>query len=324
MSPMQQELQLNGSILKRFAVLDQRKRLAHAYLFIGPSGIGKTETAVAVAKLMNCEAGREEFFCDTCSSCIKINAGGHPDVSVIDNGEGESIKIEQIRELLNRGKLRAFMARKKVFVIKNIENLTLESANAFLKTLEEPTADSLLILTTSIPETVLDTVKSRCHIVHFPSMSDHDLAGRLRNDHEVNARDSHFFAYFAQGSLTVAKRLKEDRFVEKKNELIDEFVLNRPEDARMKGLLAKKDKTKSFLNILLSWMRDTLLVKAGVRDNRLIHRDRIDDLDVFVEKYTFEELKALNESIVKMCRLLADNLNIKLPLLIIGEQLWGE
>jgi len=320
---MQQELQFNHSIFKRFAVLDQKKRLAHAYLFIGPSGIGKTETAVAVAKLMNCEAGQEGIFCDACSSCIKINTGNHPDVYVIDNKDNESIKIDQIRELLRRGKLRAFMANKKVFIIKNIENLTLDGANAFLKTLEEPTADSLLILTTSAPETILDTVKSRCHMVHFPSMSDHDLAGWLRDDHDVEAENSHLFTYFAQGSLGAAKELKESRFVDKKNELIDEFVLNRPQEARMKSLLAKKDETKSFLNVLLSWMRDALLAKAGVRDDRLIHRDRIDDLNVFAKNYTFEELKALNESVVKMCRLLADNLNIKSPLLIIGEQLWG-
>lgn len=320
---MQQELQFNHSILKRFAVLDQRKRLAHAYLFIGPSGIGKTETAVAVAKLMNCEDGQEGIFCDTCSSCIKINTGNHPDVVVVDNGDDESIKIEQIRELLSRNRLRAFMANKKVFIIKNIENLTLDGANAFLKTLEEPAADSLLLLTASALETVLDTVKSRCHMIHFPSMSDHDLAGRLRDDHDVETENARLFAYFAQGSLGAAKKLKKARFIDKKNGLIDEFILNRPQEASIKSLLAKKDETKTFLNVLLSWMRDALLTKAGVRDNRLIHMDRIDELNVFAKKYTFEELQALNESVVKMCRLLADNLNIKLPLLIIGEQLWG-
>lgn len=320
---MQQELQFNHSILKRFAVLDQKKRLAHAYLFIGPSGIGKTETAVAVAKLMNCEMKEQGMFCDACSSCIKINTGNHPDIYVIDNIDNESIKIEQIRELLGRGKLRAFMANKKVFIIRNIENLTLDGANAFLKTLEEPTADSLIILTTSIPETILDTVKSRCHMVHFPSMSDHDLAGRLRDDHGIEGQNAHLFTYFAQGSLAAAQKLKEGRFVDHKNELIDEFILNRPEEARIKSLLAKKDETKDFLNVLLSWMRDALLVKAGVRDNRLIHMDRIDEMNGFAGKYTFEELKVLNEAVIKMCRLLADNLNIKLPLLIIGEQLWG-
>lgn len=319
---MQQELQFNQSVLQRFAVLGRREKLAHAYLFVGPGGIGKTQTALAIAKMINCEDKREKTFCDTCASCIKINTGNHPDVFVINNEEGESIKIEQIRELLNRNKLRAFMARKKVFILKKIETLTLDGANAFLKTLEEPSADSLLLLTTSTAETVLDTIKSRCHMVYFPLMSDRDMMERLKDDWGGNAADGPLISYFAQGSLKAARTLMEDAFVDKKNLLIDEFILNRPHDDDIKALLADKEETKGFLNILLSWMRDVMLVKAGVRDNRLIHTDRLKELDDFQKKYAFEELRVLHESIVKMCRLLADNLNIKLPLLIIGEQLW--
>ena len=117
---MQQGCQLDHSILQRFAFLKKKERLAHAYLFIGPSDIGKGETALAIAKLVNCEAPEGEMFCDTCPSCIKINSGNHPDVYMIDNGYGESIKIEMIREILSRNKLRSFMAARKVFIIKNI------------------------------------------------------------------------------------------------------------------------------------------------------------------------------------------------------------
>ena len=321
---MRPQRRFQEPILNRFAFLDRNKRLAHAYLFIGPPGVGKSETAVAVAKLMNCEAAHDGMFCDACPSCVKADTGNHPDIHVIDNEDGTSIKIEQIREVLSRAKFRPFMGEKKIFIIKNAEDLTLEGANAFLKTLEEPTATSLLILTTRAPETVLDTIKSRCHAVHFPSMSDRDMARRLKDDCGVEEENSRLLAYFAQGSLAEAKKLTEARFADSKNQMIDEFVLSRPQDARMKSLLAAKDETKSFLNVLLSWMRDALLAKAGVRDDRLVHADRLDDLDRFKEKYTFAELEALNESVVNMCRLLADNLNIKLPLLIIGEQLWGK
>jgi len=318
----QQEIQFNPSILKRFSVLEQKGRLAHAYLFIGSPDIGKGETALAIAKLVNCEGEQGEMFCDVCPSCMKINSGNHPDITVIDNGYGESIKIEQVRGLLSQSKLRAFMAKKKVFIIRNIENMTIEGANAFLKTLEEPAADSLLLLTTSVPEKNLDTIKSRCHAIHFPSVSGHDLATQLKKEGDVGALEAHFLAYFAQGCPGTAKRLKDNQFVEKKNELIDVFVLRRPDDSFVKEIVADKAQTKEFLDILLSWIRDALLVKADVEDGRLIHSDRIGDLKRFQERYTFEELKNLHESVVKMCQLLADNLNIKLPLLIIGEQLW--
>ncbi|MBN1870140.1 MAG: AAA family ATPase [Candidatus Omnitrophica bacterium] len=319
---MQKELQYNQTILRRFAVLDRKNRLGHAYLFAGPPGIGKTETALAIAKLVNCEARREEMFCDACPSCIQVNTGNHPDVFVVSHEGGEPISIEEIRELLSCNKLRSFMGGKKVLILKNIESLTLDGANAFLKTLEEPTAETLILLTTSTLETVLSTIQSRCHVIHFPFFSDHDLAERLNNGHGLDTHHSRVYTYFAQGSLTRARQLKEGRFVDRKNEIIDEFILNRPSDARIKGLLKDEEETKRLFNILLSWVRDAMLAKANVQDGRLVHQDRLDDLSGFVKKYTFEELKNLNGSVVKMGRLVADKLNIKLPLLIIGEQLW--
>ncbi len=320
---MQLEQQINDAIFERFTILQKKGRLAHAYLFVGPSNIGKGETALAIAKSVNCEAVEGEEFCDTCPSCVKINSGNHPDIFVIDNGYGESIKIEQIRELLSRTKLRAFMAQKKVYILKNIENLTLEGANAFLKTLEEPAADSLLLLTTSVLEKNLDTIKSRCHMIHFPSMPQDELTGKLRKECGADEADSRFLAYFAQGCLGAAKELERDGFTERKNVLINKFILSRPEEALIKKTLGDKEVTKELLDILLSWIRDTSLVKAGVEDARLIHSDRVNDLRKFQKSYTFEELSSINESIVKMCQLLADNLNIKIPLMIIGEQLWG-
>lgn len=319
---MQQEIQINNSIIERMAALSKKGRLAHAYLFIGPSDIGKGETALAVAKLINCENEQEEIFCDSCPACVKINSGNHPDVVTIDNGYGEAIKIGQIRELLNQSKLRPYFSSKKVFIIRNIENMTAEAANAFLKTLEEPTAGSLLLLTTSVPEKNLDTVKSRCHAIHFQPTSSNDLIMQLRKNYHMKEQESHFIAYFSQGCPGTAKKLSMNGFVDKKNEFINTFILNRPEDLRIKKVLAEREVAKEFLDILFSWIRDCLLVKVGVEDARLINLDRVGDLKQFSARYTFEELKALHESIVKMYRLLADNLNIKLPLLIIGEQLW--
>lgn len=313
---------MHHQVMKRFAILEQKRRLAHAYLFIGPPGIGKGETALAIAKLINCEAQGGAVSCDACSSCVKIDAGSHPDVYVVDNGHGNSITIDQIRELLGRSRVKPFSAAKKVFIVRNIENLTLEGASAFLKTLEEPAANSLLLLTTSVPEKNLDTVRSRCHAVYFPAMSGERLAGRLEKDGGMDAVNAHVLAYFAQGCPGTAKKLSESRFAVRKNKRIDDFILRRPEDPQMKEMLADQEQTKEFLGILLSWVRDALVVKAGAGKERLIHLDRLGDLNRFQKRYTFEDLNGMNASVVKMCRLLMDNLNIRLPLLIIGEQLW--
>jgi len=319
---MQQELQVNNSVIERFVILSKKGRLAHAYLLIGPSDIGKGETALAIAKLINCQNESGEKFCDTCSPCTKINTGNHPDVMIIESGYGEAIKIEKIRELLNRSKFKPYLATKKIFIIKNIENMTAEAANAFLKTLEEPSVNSLLLLTTSVPEKNLDTIKSRCHAIYFQLASNNDLIGQLTENYHLGKEESHFIAHFAQGCLGTARKLSESGFIDKKNELIDTFILSRPEDSRIKAILDDKEETKELLDILLSWIRDGLLVKVCVEDERLIHLDRVSDLKQFSVRHTFEELKTLNQSIIKMNQLLADNLNIKLPLLIIGEQLW--
>ena len=319
---MQKEIQVNNSIVERFVTLSERERLAHAYLFIGPLEIGKGETALAIAKMVNCDQKQEKVFCDQCPTCLKINLNNHPDVMVIDNEQGQAIKIEQIRALLNQSRLRPYFAEKKVFIIRNIENMTTEAANAFLKTLEEPSAQSLLLLTTSVPEKNLDTIKSRCHAIHFQSASSSDLIEHLRNNYQMKGQETHFIAYFAQGCLGAAKELTTNGFINRKNEFLDTVILSRPEDSCMKEILADKIKTKELLNVLFSWIRDCLLAKVGVEDGRLINLDRISDLKKFVDRYTFEELKTINQSVTKMYQLLADNLNIKLPLLIIGEQLW--
>jgi len=313
-------IQADDSIIRRFSVLNGKGRLAHAYLFIGPPNIGKFETARSIAKAINCEQDRDGRFCDTCPSCVRINAGQHPDIMTFGE-DGEPIKIGQIRELLGRSKFRPHSARKKVFVLRNIETMTLQAANAFLKTLEEPDGDSLLLLTTSVPEKSPDTIRSRCHAIHFRTASVDDLTARLK-DQGLSQKESHFIAYFAQGCPGTAQKLHDRDFVATKDAWIDSLILSRPGEPQIKEILADKTQTKEFLDVLYSWIRDCLLVKAGIDDARLIHLDRLQDLKRFAEVRTFEDLDGLSRSIVNMYQLLADNLNIKLPLLIIGEQLW--
>lgn len=321
---MNREIQINQDILRRFSIIREKGRLAHAYLFIGPSNSGKGETAFAVAKMLICENKTKSPFCDACPSCLKINSGNHPDIAMIDTPFGESIKIEQIRELLNRNRLRPLLASQKIFVIKQVELLTLEAANAFLKTLEEPSAGSLILLTSSVPENIPDTIRSRCHAIYFQSCMPLDIKNLLEKEFRVGREAAHFLSHFSQGCMGTAQRLMEDGFYERKNAYLNAFILGRPDDNAVKQLLADKEQTKALLNLMSGWIRDAILQKANVNDERLIHLDRLDDLSRFTRKYSFTELNDINRSITKMHQLLAENLNIKLPLLIIGEQLWNK
>ena len=228
-SKMNSTIDINRPILNRFVKIYQKNRLAHAYLLAGPKGIGKVKTALSLAKLLNCvnnPVDTNSFFCDQCPACLKINSGNHPDVHFLEAQDG-SIKIEQIRGLIDRINLKPFEARIKIFILKDIENLTLEAANCLLKTLEEPSRGSLLLLTTRFLEKNLSTIRSRCQLVWLALTPKDQLARALESGYHVDQIQSHFFAHFSQGSLGRALTLNEEKFFDKKNEFIDQFIITR-------------------------------------------------------------------------------------------------
>ena len=324
---MIEQLNVHEEFLERFTKLIQKDRLAHAYLLVGPKHIGKSETALAMAKLVNCTGQSpitKEFFCDQCSSCVKINKRFHPDVHMVEaEEEGKTIKIEQIREVLSQSHLRPYEAQKKVFIIKDIHNMTPEAGNALLKTLEEPSANSLLLLTTSVLEKNLDTIVSRCHVLYCLSASKDKLEANLKKYYDVGGLQAAFFAKMAEGSWGHAKELVEAKFFEKKNGMIDLFILSRSSDDFIKQVTADKESVRELLAVLLSWMHDSLLLKTGAEEKYLVHVDRMADLQKFVSNYAMEDLNDLYEAVVKTVQLLEENLNVKIQLMIIKSRLSG-
>ena len=147
----------------------ERKRLAHAYLFVGDRGCGKADAARELAKAVNCEREKDDA-CDECLSCRKIDGGFHPDVQwVRPESKSRRITIAQVRELMRTICLKPHEGRMKVAVLVDAECLQQEAANAFLKTLEEPADNSILLLLTASPEQLLETILSRCLRVQFAS-----------------------------------------------------------------------------------------------------------------------------------------------------------
>ena len=325
---------MNRFILQRFVTLQKNNRLAHAYLFVGPQQVGKMQTALAVSKFLNCEniAGAQSAvplrhhaddpFCDVCPSCLKINHGNHPDIHLVSCEETDTIKIEQIRTLINQIQLKSFEAKVKVFILQNVEQLTLEGANALLKTLEEPVKDSLLILTSCVPEEVPDTIRSRCHVMNFSAGSYRTLAGQLARDYALNQPAAYFLAYYSQGSSGRARHLADEKLFERKNQALDALVGSPESEDYLKEILADKEKTKEVLDILLMWLRDLLVLKTQGSETHLVHADRLPDLKKQEAWYSFDELTELIREIVKAASLLAENLNVKVALSLMKEKLW--
>ncbi|MEW6541690.1 MAG: DNA polymerase III subunit gamma/tau [Bacillota bacterium] len=182
----------------------QAQRVAHAYLFCGPRGTGKTTMAKVLAKAVNCTGRDGAEPCGQCASCVSVAAGSAVDVLEIDAASNRG--VDEVRELRERVKFHPAAGRFKVYIVDEVHMLTNEAFNALLKTLEEPPAHVIFVLATTEPHKVPLTVISRCQRFDFRRIGRPDLVSRLE---EVAAQAGltvesgvpAFIARVADGSL---------------------------------------------------------------------------------------------------------------------------
>ena len=271
----------------------QRGRIPSAYLFAGESGIGKKFTALNLAKALNClkpvtsknqiqdsklrtpnsELNSSLFVdcCDECSSCKKIDSGVHPDLLVI-SPEGGQIRIEEIRSINDTLSLKPFEGRWKVVVVDEASTMNPYAANAFLKTLEEPPKDSLIILVSSNPERLPDTIRSRCSRVNFTPLSYDackEVIEKFISQESKNSNDSRLatLARLSMGrpGLAVSADLLDER--EWFLRLLQEMM-----KAEKEGWTSKEEMEKWF-ELILILLRDIVITKITKDRRNLIYID---------------------------------------------------
>src|SRR5574337_755106 len=193
-------------------------RIAHAYLFTGPVGVGKPAAALAFAQARTCERVASVEFgvssgyptpdtrhptpmdgCGECRACRNIANGLHPDVQIIEP-DGATVKIEQIRTLEADAALVPYEAQWKAFILNSAERMTEQAANALLKTLEEPAKDTVFILLTSTVSALLPTIVSRCQIVTFSPLP-HGEIEALLGEKGMEASRARLIASLSRGSI---------------------------------------------------------------------------------------------------------------------------
>jgi DNA polymerase-3 subunit delta' len=285
------------SLLSRAIV---RGTLPSSLLFAGPRGVGKRRTAMALAQAVNCLEPRKSESagarmpidaCGRCAACTRIARGMHPDVIVVEPGDTGSIKIEQVREAIDRSAYRPFEGRRRVTVIDEADAMAEAAQSALLKTLEEPSASSLFVLVSAMPDVLLPTVRSRCSTLRFGRLTPADVAGVLVRDHEFNEREAHAAAADADGSIGVALEAQGTEMAEARavaQELLERAsrltqpiqLLDLAKDLAGKGgtPAEERDRLTMYLRTLSSLLRDVSLLAVRGEPGILANSDLQDDL----------------------------------------------
>jgi DNA polymerase III subunit delta' len=206
-------------LLSLLARVIARDSMPPAVLMAGPAGVGKRLTAIAIAQAVNClqpQSSREfeRDACGECASCRRIARGVHPDVIVVEPGETGAIKIEQLRDIIDRSQYRPFEGRRRVVIINEADAAGADAQSALLKTLEEPPSASLFILISSIPDALLPTVLSRCPRLRFGPLTAAEVARVLKQDHGYSESDARAAAADADGSIGRALESQSDDLTE--------------------------------------------------------------------------------------------------------------
>jgi len=212
-------------VVRRLRAMLQGGRLPHAFLFVGSVGTGRLAAARELAHVLLCSARkRPDEYCGKCADCRLFAAGSHPDYSDTGVPEGKQlVPIESVRGMERSAALKPVRAGRRVFVMRDAERISLEAANSFLKTLEEPPGGCVFILIASSLRRMPETVVSRCRIVRFANMPPDALADRLEADGLV-AEDAQWLARRAWGSPGLARQFREAGLHEFNREMVEKLT----------------------------------------------------------------------------------------------------
>lgn len=194
---------VNQDIAKRIlkSAIKENK-VHHSYLFFGPEGSGKKSTALEFVKALNCLERKNNEPCDSCSSCRRISKCLHPDMMVVSpSGAKQVIGIDAIRNVEHFAQLKSFEARYKVSLIERPEKLTKEAGNSFLKTLEEPPANVIIILLTAFPDKILPTIVSRCQKIKFLSLNPSEGIKIVEKRFNLDENKAHTLYFVCSGKV---------------------------------------------------------------------------------------------------------------------------
>lgn len=293
-------------------------RVAHAYIFVGPAGVGKETTAEAFARSLLCSQPVRGEACGECRGCKQFEHRNHPDFYFIQPA-GASIKIEQIRVMQRWVPYRSYQGGRKIFLIQQAETMTAEAANCLLKTLEDPPADTVFILLSARPQILLPTILSRCQQFVFKGISPGELAGSLVAGSGLGAEEAVFTAALSGGSMGKALACAAGSFGRERNDAIRlAGDLDKGGLLEVLGMAEKiaesRERVLAFLEMLACWYRDLLIYRETGEDSFLYNLDLAAAIKETARRYETDRLVEIIENIEAARKKIEYNANVRLAL----------
>lgn len=250
-------------------------KLRHAYLLVGPQGVGRRSLALRFAQALNCTAtGIPGEPCGECRECRQIWDMVHPDMSLLEPEEGhKDIRIDQVRALQHTLALSPYTAKYRIALLPDFQRTTEEAANALLKTLEEPPDKVILLLTADTLENLLPTIVSRCEVIRLRPDSIAGAEAYLQSEKSLSPDEARLLAHLSGGRIGAATRLAEepeslDQRRETLETLLDLLSATRVDRFRLAEELSKpydkaRAKAGAMIPIWLSFWRDVFVSASG-------------------------------------------------------------
>jgi DNA polymerase-3 subunit delta' len=345
-------------------------RVAHAYLFHGPDGVGKRAAALAFAQALECQrrAPGEAVPCGTCIACQKVDRMVHPDVHLylpqpndastddvaarhqrlaenpyaeVDFRRRPSLEdpskssnkqtiynVDRVREITHDLRYRPAEGRYKVAVLTDADAMNEASANAFLKGLEEPTEQTVIILTASRPDRLLPTILSRCQRLRFDVLPADAIEQALVAREGLESERAAFLARMADGSYTRALTLSESEDLARQRAHVVAFfrAAFSGAGAQLDDLTADlaglgREGLKGVLGLMLGWVRDLVLARHAGAEAALVNVDQQASVLRFVENLPEARLDALADLVEHAIELVERNVNATLVLTVLADAL---
>ena len=309
-------------IVEHFQKAIETKKISHAYIMDGARSSGKEFIANVFAETLLWEKKGTDP-CGECHACKQAESGNHPDIIKVTHEKPATIGVEDIRNGINHDimiKPYNDSSEYKVYIINEAEKMTVQAQNALLKTLEEPPAYAVIILLTSNLELMLQTIISRCVVLHMKPVPDEMVKNYLMTKIHIPDYKADVCTAFARGNLGKAKALAvSEEFDNIKTEAVNLLKYIREMDitdivSAIKKISEYKIDINDYLDIISVWYRDVLLFKATNDANHLIFKDEIQYIKKVADQSAYEGIEIILDALEKAKARLRANVNFDLTM----------